>query len=117
MEQIKRILEANDIAGSIILHENGYGEHYIKVDPSYSGAKFKHLPGGGTTLQIRIKTEEVGKKRAKELAEGTTNMFGILTPLLEEHLKIAMYGDMICNEHYNPESSGSGHSSHEEQNN
>lgn len=39
MEDIKKILHENDIAGFVVLHTPGFSEYLNRVDPSYSCAK------------------------------------------------------------------------------
>jgi len=118
MRQIQHIMDEHDIAGSIVLHTPGFGEHYMRINPSYSAAKFEPIPGQeGQQIRMHIKEKQIGKKRAKELAEGTTNMFTIMNELLLHHTVITQHMADDLNKRYNPDSSGSGHSSIESQNN
>lgn len=41
MEQIKNIIEENDIAGMVILHSPGSIEHLLALQPSYSAVQMK----------------------------------------------------------------------------
>lgn len=85
-DEIKEILKKHDIGGSVILHTPGYGEHVLKIDPSYSAMKFKVLPTGITTLQIKIDEDEIGKKAAKKLLTDTVNLHGVLLEMTKNHL-------------------------------
>lgn len=117
MLQIKNILDANDIAGVVVLHTPGYGEHLIKIDPSYSAAKIEHLPNGEEAIRVKIKTKETGKAKAKQLSEDTTNMFHILTSLTLPKASILMDTSECLDKHYNADHTGKGGSSHQSQNN
>lgn len=88
MEEIKLILEKNDIAGAIILHTPGFGEHFIKCDPSYSCAKFERDPQTGEkAIRIRAKLSDFNgdKKRHHRKLEDTVNMLSIITDLSSIH--------------------------------
>jgi hypothetical protein len=79
MEQIKAIIEENDIAGTVVLHTPGWGEFYAKLDPSYSCAKIE-----GEHLRVRAKLQEdfSGDKAAWEKkVSDTYNMFEHLIEL------------------------------------
>lgn len=119
MEQIKGILDEHDIAGVVMLHTPGHGEYLMKIDPSYSAAKYETIPGEENALGIRVKIKEaeVGKNKAKQLAEDTTNMFHILTATGSGLIMQLIDMDEFMQKHYNPDHSGPGHSSHTSQNN
>ncbi|HMR18063.1 MAG TPA: hypothetical protein PKA53_02080, partial [Sphingobacterium sp.] len=114
MQEIKDILSREDIAGIVVIHEPGYSEQLVKLDPTYSCAKIK-----GNNIEFKGKKEHYGgdtKRRDKVVAD-TANMFhhlntgmgGIIMPLidLEEQL----------NEKLNPDHSGGGFTDHNTQNN
>lgn len=72
MERIKAILKEYDIAASVILHTPGFSEYLIKVDASYSCAKFE-----GDFLRVKAKLQEDfnGDKAAwNKKVEDTVNM-------------------------------------------
>lgn len=53
MERIKAILKEYDIAGAVILHSPGFSEYLIKIDASYSCAKFE-----ADYLRVKAKLQE-----------------------------------------------------------
>lgn len=75
MEEIKTILNENDIAGLVVLHEPGYSEYLLKINPSYSCVKF------GANGELRVKNTDMGysEEKKKELAENTCNMLTLLS--------------------------------------
>ncbi len=77
MQQIKNILEENDIAGFVVLHTPGFSEYLNHVQTSYSCATI--TPDG---VRLRLKEAEVGKEKAKFLAENTYNMITHLTEVI-----------------------------------
>lgn len=65
MEEIKAVFEKYDIGGFAVLHTPGFAEFFSKVDPSYSCAKFEHLPDGQTGVRFRSKLADYdGDKEA-----------------------------------------------------
>jgi hypothetical protein len=73
MERIKAICKEYDIAASIVLHTPGFSEYLLKVDTTYSCAKFE-----GDFLRIKAKLEEdfQGDKQAwNKKVSDTVNMF------------------------------------------
>jgi hypothetical protein len=89
MQEIQAVMGKYDIGGSIILHTPGYGEHYLKLDASYSAAKMIHRQLGGLELRFHIDSSKVGKDKAKELATDTTNLFEVMNTLIENHYQIS----------------------------
>ena len=84
MQEIKGILEKYDIAGLIALHTDGYGdnhgfgEFYLKIDPSYSVAKF--VDSETVNFRAKLKEDFNGNKRLMEYKlAATANMLNILT--------------------------------------
>ncbi len=116
MEEIKEVLKKYDIAGAIALHTPGFGEHYLRIDPSYSGASL--LPQAiGIGLHLEIKSSEIGAKKAKQMAEDTSNMFHILNEMQGRNVIVTMEAEKIINQKLNPEHNGEGYSSGQSQNN
>lgn len=114
-EEIKKILERHDIAGSIVIHTPGHSEYVSKLDTSYSCAYFE-----GDMIRIRAKLQEDfngDKELWTQRVQDTVNMihhlgntsrnvslsFFALEDKLKETVKIDYYGG--------------GHSSHTTQNN
>lgn len=85
MQEIKEVLNKHDIAGMIILADGtGFSEFVNKVEASWSGAFIQHTPQG-TMVRLRIKQAEVGKEKAKEMAERTFNMITHFAEMLGKH--------------------------------
>lgn len=112
MEQIKAILKENDIAGFVVLHTPGFSEYLNHFMTSYSCA---FLQDG--QFRVRLKTAEVGKEKAKELAEGTWNMVNIMTDIIALHAKGYMDFEDMLKKHWGGESDSGLHTSHNQQNN
>lgn len=81
MEEIKAILDKYDIAGFVVLHTPPFSEHYLKINPSYSCARFEEL-ADGTAIRFKAKLQEdfQGDKVAchKKVTD-TINMFDHLS--------------------------------------
>lgn len=69
MEEIKTILKKYDLGAMVVIHTPGHSEFVLKVDPSYSCAKFNQTGDG-----INFKTKGLPKAKQKELARDTANM-------------------------------------------
>lgn len=79
IHEIKQILDSNDIAGLVILHENGFGEFHLKLDPSYSIATLK---GDELRFKASLKNDFNGNKKLMEYKlTCTANMMAVLTDL------------------------------------
>jgi hypothetical protein len=83
MKDIKAILDKYDINGSIVLHSPGFGEHFMKVDASYSCAKIEPSPQG---LQFKIKA----KKEELQKIEDTVNTIIIIDDLISYHQDVCL---------------------------
>lgn len=84
MSEIRKIAEENDIAAFVLLHDKeGYAEFLNRVDPSYSCIRVED-----GQLRVRLKTAEVGKEKAKELAEGTFNFVSHFSEMLTLHSRV-----------------------------
>ena len=112
MKQIKAVLDEHDIAGSVVLHTPGFGEHFIKLDPSYSAMKIKD-----EALHIRVKEAEVGKKKAKQLATDTANMANILTTLTGKHAMMLIHAEETLEKNLDIQHGKGGYTSDSTQNN
>ena len=79
MQQIKNILDAEDIAGLVVLHTPGHTEFLNKLDPSYSCVfpdKYRD-PSSGEMLdgfRIKAKSSELGIQKRNQLLHDTANM-------------------------------------------
>jgi hypothetical protein len=114
IEQIRQILIENDCAGSVVLHTPGFSEYLNHIAPSYSCAKIKD-----GAVKVKLVTAEVGKDKAKEIATNTLNMFYHLAKWTATHDMMYMELEEMLKAKWNGEhlQGGSGHSSHEQQNN
>lgn len=110
MEQIKSILKEHDIAGFVVLHTPGFSEYVNHLDTSYSCASI-------TTegIKFRLKQSEVGKEKAKELAEGTYNMIAHFSDVIGPYALMYMNGHDAFKEMWDGKDFPGSHSSHEEQ--
>lgn len=82
MNEIKEILDKHDVAGLVILHTPGHGEHFAKINPSYSCAFIDQTPQA-EGVRVRAKLSDFNGDSAKrhKVVTDTVNMFQILTDL------------------------------------
>lgn len=76
MKQIQIILKQNDVAGILLLHSPGFGEHLVNINTSYSCAKIE-----GDNLRVKAKLQEDfqgNKTKQVQVLTDTCNMFAIL---------------------------------------
>jgi len=97
-EEIKPILKKHDIAAFVLLHEPGFTEYLNAVTPSYSCAVVE--PDG---IRVRLKQAEVGKEKAKLLAEGTYNMITHLATVIAKHAIMYMDAEKALTKHWDGE--------------
>lgn len=121
MTEIKEILDKYDIAGSIVLHTPGHGEHFIKVDPSYSCAFFEPIIGDeGVNLRIRTRLQEDfngdAAKRNKS-QDDTVNMFDVMSTLLGKHALMSIDMMELLESKFEIISKSGGHTDERTQNN
>jgi hypothetical protein len=115
MAQIKAILEAHDIAGSIVLHEPGFGEHLLRIDPSWSCAKFNPVH---KELKFQAQVSDFkNAAEAKKKIESTLNMFKIMADLNGQMTLCVMDMSDRLEERYKPTHFIGGHTTQQEQNN
>lgn len=79
MQQIKNILDAEDIGGIVILHTPGYSEYLNKINPSYSCLSFEKMPHPDSgelveCIRFRAKESEIGKEARDKKISDTANM-------------------------------------------
>ena len=115
IQQIKTILEENDIAGSIVLHAPNHSEFLLQISPSYSCAKLE-----GDNIRVRAKLIEDfnGDKEAwKQKVMDTSNMLNLLAEV-GGRASISLYqiSDKV-DETVNAQHFGGGNTSHTTQNN
>lgn len=75
IQEIKVILSREDIAGVIILHEPGFSEFLVKIDPTYSCAKIQD-----GQLKVKSKKEDFKENPAmrQRVVQNTSNMLNML---------------------------------------
>lgn len=66
MQQIEKLMTENDLGGYILIHEPGFSEYKIKVDPSYSTVRFgKNKDGSVGMMEFDNKLEDFEGDRKK----------------------------------------------------
>lgn len=83
MDEILAVLNKYDINGSIVLHSPGFGEHFMKIDASYSCAKMI------TTMQGPAIHIKAGKVEMEKL-ENTVNSIVVMSDLLKFHQNVCV---------------------------
>ena len=75
IQEIKDILSREDIAGVVILHEPGFSEFLVKVDPTYSCARIQD-----GQLRVKSKKEDFKQNPAmrEKVVQNTANMLHML---------------------------------------
>lgn len=79
MEDVKKVLDKYDIAGLVIIHKPGFGEYYLKIDPTYSCAKYD----AAGNIRIKAKQSDYNGNtvaKMKAISE-TANMFKVISDL------------------------------------
>lgn len=69
MKEIKGILEKNDIAGFVIIHDPGFVEYLNHLSPSYSCIRVER-----GALRAKLKSSELPPGKAEKIAGDTNNM-------------------------------------------
>lgn len=113
MEEIKAVLKKHDIAGFVVLNDGaGFSEYLNAISPSYSCAKLSE-----DGIAFRLKASEVGKERAKEIADGTYNMITHFADMVGRHALMYIEAKELLKSHWGGEDGDSKHTSHDQQNN
>lgn len=113
MEQIIKIVKENDIAAFVLLHdERGFSEYLNAVSPSYSCASIND-----EQIRFRLKSAEVGKEKAKIIAEGTYNMVTHFADMLGKHAILYIDAQKMLKEKLGGDEDGGNETSHTQQNN
>jgi hypothetical protein len=86
MARISSILLNEDVAGYIVLHEPGFSEYRLAIDPSWSVLSMIGEEG----MRLRSKLEDYGgdRERQRKEIEATTNLLRHLADLLPMHAKV-----------------------------
>lgn len=113
MEQIKKILKENDIAGFVVLHQPPNHSEYLNfISPSYSCAKFE-----GSQVRFKVKASEVGKEKAQKIKSDTYNMVTHFADIISMNALNYMQIKDLLQKQLGGEDGDSSHSSHSQQNN
>lgn len=114
MEEIKTILSREDIAAHVVLHEPGFSEYLLKVDPTYSCAKIRD-----NKLQIKSKKEYFlgDTTKQRKVVEDTVNMATHLCGALCSGADLMMKVEDLLKNKLDIDTQEGGHSDHTTQNN
>jgi hypothetical protein len=116
MEEIKMILLKYDIGAMVVLHTPGHSEYLLRIDPSYSCAKFE----GDSLIRVKAKLKEDffgNKEMWTQKVTDTSNMLTLLSEVaMRQGLSLADISKIV-DEKVNAEHSGGDHTSHNQQNN
>lgn len=117
--EIEAVLDKYDISGAVVLHSPGFGEHFMKIDPSYSCAFFDKIPGGmGIRVRARLQEDFQGDALKRHKAtEDTVNMFDIFSHLIGKQALYAMETFKMLKTKLDITSTGGNHSDDQVQNN
>ncbi|MGH8587370.1 MAG: hypothetical protein ACREWE_14710 [Gammaproteobacteria bacterium] len=76
MAEIRAVLTKHDVAAYVLLHEPGFSEFLMAIDPSWSVMRFDNSDPKGLGIRFRAMLEEFGGDReAQRLAvEGSVNL-------------------------------------------
>ena len=115
MQEIMAILDREDIAGCVVLHTPQFSEYHVKINPSYSCARFE-----GDNLRVKAKLQEDFNGDKNLMQYKVKNTVNMLNHLAEDTGRLAMSliktSEMV-DEITKPTHFGDGHSSHTQQNN
>lgn len=115
-EEIKDILKKYDIAGIVFLHDIGFGEYLVKINPTYSCAYVDEALGA---LRVKAKASELlgGAEERNQKLKDTSNMLHIFSGMGNMIMEGVMQLSKSVDEQCNAEHFGDGHSTHQSQNN
>lgn len=102
MEEIKQIINKYDIGGLIVLHSPGYGEHYMKLNPSYSA------------LEIKPREGIIMRGKGKKAVEDSLNLIKIIVELGIANIYPLMEISEKMDKYYNAEHDKGKHTGHDE---
>jgi len=117
--EIEAILDKYDIGGAVVLHSPGFGEHFMKLDPSYSCAFYDNSPGvTGIRVRTRLQEDFNGNAAKRNQAqEDTVNMFDIFAELVGKQALYAMGTMDMLKKKFKITSTPGNHSDDQQQNN
>ena len=120
-EQIKKILNDNDIAGYFVIHTcslngEGFSEFVVDITPSYSAVEWNATKD---SIKIKGKLEHYNgdkKLRDTKLVQTTNMLHHLSTRAMEDGLMLARVSK-LADQTWDSEHNGWGLSTHIEQNN
>lgn len=112
MEEIKDILNKNDIAGFVVIHTPGFSEYLNHFETSYSCAK---LIGG--EVRLKLNSKEIGVDKAKVIARDSLNMMTHIAKATGENALFYFDAEKILQDKFGGEDLPGNESSHIQQNN
>jgi hypothetical protein len=79
MQQIKNILDAEDVAGVVVIHEPGFSEYLNRITPKYACLSIETAPDPKTGeplqgIRMRALESELGKEKRDKVIGDTANM-------------------------------------------
>ena len=86
MASITAILTEQDIAGYVVLHEPGFSEYRLQIDPSWSVLRM--IGEEGIRLRSKLEDYDGDLERQHKEIEATTNLLRHLADLLPMHAKV-----------------------------
>jgi hypothetical protein len=113
-EEILAILKKHDIAAVVVLHTPGFSEYIFKIDPTYSCANVTN-----NRLQIKMKLEHYqnDRKLRDQFVSDTVNMVTHLMDITGMMAAQLVNASKAIEEQVEITRYGSGHTSHDQQNN
>lgn len=114
MNEMKMLMLKYDIGGFCVLHTPGHSEYLLRIDPSYSCAKFE-----GDHVRIKAKLADFnGDKRAwEEKVASTSNMLSLIGEVGGRTALSILEISKQVDEIVEAEHKDGGHTSHTQQNN
>lgn len=114
MEQIKQIINENDLAAHVVLHTPGFSEYFLKIDPTY--AAIEHSSNAVVIKGKKMHWGSTGERDIKvantcnmlmHLTKNAAHTFMMLDPISQQ-------ADQVYETEYLKDG---GDTSHEQQNN
>jgi len=113
MEEIKEIMNKHDIGGIVIIHTPGFGEHYTKINPSYSALELKQREGILMKGRNNEKFKGDSKKHLKAI-ENSLNLLKIICDLAGRTILPLINASEMLDKYYDASHDKGKHSGHDE---
>lgn len=114
MEEMKMLMLKYDIGGFCVLHTPGHSEYLLRIDPSYSCAKFE---GDNVRIRAKLKDFNGDKKAWEEKVASTSNMLSLLGEVGARMSMAILDVSKKVDEIVDAEHNDGNHTSHNQQNN